>query len=281
MYASLFAPQPISSLSKVSIRYVKKVTMEISTQTLTVEDNHPAIQSANGNSEEYGLHKLPLYVYIIRSQGWQTCPVPMKPTHIHMMQFGSRSERDLQNIQMVKTRSDPVLISVQTPDLRCPPSLSRRRRQITPSVVGVNSARLSPSPQYRHRRQLSCAFSWTSSLRKHVLKCLDDHQKATNSTNTSFDQNVDMIAKFDKYWSDIPGVMAMAVVLDRRYKILLVDFHFSKIYGSSAYSQREIVHELFKDLIKEYELGSSSVEQLNDNSLDHSFDIFGGAEEFE
>ncbi|KAK4853771.1 hypothetical protein QYF36_014315 [Acer negundo] len=47
MYASLFAPQPISSLSKGSIRYVKRVTMEISTRTLTMEDNHPAVQSAN------------------------------------------------------------------------------------------------------------------------------------------------------------------------------------------------------------------------------------------
>ena len=34
------------------------------------------------------------------------------------------------------------------------------------------------------------ATKGTSSLRKHVLKCLDDHQEATNSTNTSFDQNV-------------------------------------------------------------------------------------------
>ncbi|KAK2649538.1 hypothetical protein Ddye_017027 [Dipteronia dyeriana] len=90
-----------------------------------------------------------------------------------------------------------------------------------------------------------------------------------------------MIAKFDKYLSDIPGVMAVVVVLDPRYKMLLVDFHFSKIYGSSASSQREIVYELLKDLIKEYELGSSLVEQLDDNSLDHSFDIFVGDEEFE
>ncbi|KAK2635081.1 hypothetical protein Ddye_029873 [Dipteronia dyeriana] len=184
------------------------------------------------------------------------------------------------------------------------------------------------------------ATQGTSSLRKHVLKCLDDHQEATNSTNTSFDQNVGffvrakhyepqykclpdesdwqlatimverlkpfykltefflgtkypttnivfpmicnvretmngwlnsryneiqvmarcMIAKFDKYWSDIPGVMAVAVVFDPRYKMLLVDFHFSKIYGSSASREREIVHELLKDLIKEYELGSSLVE---------------------
>ena len=34
------------------------------------------------------------------------------------------------------------------------------------------------------------ATQGTSSLRKHVLKCLDDHQEAINSTNTWFDQNV-------------------------------------------------------------------------------------------
>ncbi|KAK2648533.1 hypothetical protein Ddye_016022 [Dipteronia dyeriana] len=90
-----------------------------------------------------------------------------------------------------------------------------------------------------------------------------------------------MIAKFYKYWRDIPGVIVVAVVLDPRYKMLLVDFHFSKIYGSSASSQREIVHELLKDLIKDYELGTSFFEQLDDSSLDHSFDIFRGDEEFD
>ena len=39
--------------------------------------------------------------------------------------------------------------------------------------------------------------------------------------------------------------------------------------------------ELLRDLIKEYELGSSLVEHLGDNSLDHSFDMFGANEEFE
>ncbi|KAK2640252.1 hypothetical protein Ddye_028047 [Dipteronia dyeriana] len=88
-----------------------------------------------------------------------------------------------------------------------------------------------------------------------------------------------MIAKFDKYWRDVHGVMVVVVVLDARYKMLFVDFHFSKIYGSSASSQREIVHELLKDLIKEYELRSSFVEQLDDSSLDHSFDMFRGDED--
>ncbi|KAL5840174.1 hypothetical protein ACOSQ4_012782 [Xanthoceras sorbifolium] len=54
MYGSLFASQPISSPSKVSgpIRYVKRVTTEISTRTLTIEDNQPAIQSANVIAED-------------------------------------------------------------------------------------------------------------------------------------------------------------------------------------------------------------------------------------
>ncbi|KAK2638093.1 hypothetical protein Ddye_025888 [Dipteronia dyeriana] len=43
------------------------------------------------------------------------------------------------------------------------------------------------------------ATQGTSSLRKHVLKCLDDHQEATNSTNTSFDQNVGGIPEEEIY----------------------------------------------------------------------------------
>ncbi|KAK2648919.1 hypothetical protein Ddye_016408 [Dipteronia dyeriana] len=33
------------------------------------------------------------------------------------------------------------------------------------------------------------ATKWKSSVRKHVLKCFDDHQEATNSTNNLFDSN--------------------------------------------------------------------------------------------
>ncbi|KAK2658035.1 hypothetical protein Ddye_011087 [Dipteronia dyeriana] len=90
-----------------------------------------------------------------------------------------------------------------------------------------------------------------------------------------------MIAKFDMYWRDILSVMVVAVVLDPMYNILRVDFHFSKIYGSCASYQRKIVHELLKDLFEEYELGSNLVEQIDDNSFNHSFDIFRGNEEFE
>jgi len=35
-----------------------------------------------------------------------------------------------------------------------------------------------------------------------------------------------MILKFDKYWDEISGVMAIGIVLDPRYKIDLLDYFF-------------------------------------------------------
>ncbi|KAJ4709434.1 ATP-dependent RNA helicase [Melia azedarach] len=52
MYASCSDPQPISSPSKGSIRYVKRVSMEISKRTLTMEDNQPMVKSANMMAED-------------------------------------------------------------------------------------------------------------------------------------------------------------------------------------------------------------------------------------
>ena len=43
-----------------------------------------------------------------------------------------------------------------------------------------------------------------------------------------------MLTKFDKYWSIVHGVMGVATVLDPRYKIILLDFYFQKIYGHNA-----------------------------------------------
>ncbi|KAL5555828.1 hypothetical protein UlMin_038064 [Ulmus minor] len=40
-----------------------------------------------------------------------------------------------------------------------------------------------------------------------------------------------MVDKFEKYWLDIHGILGLAVVLDPRYKMDLVDFQFTRIYG--------------------------------------------------
>lgn len=59
--------------------------------------------------------------------------------------------------------------------------------------------------------------------------------------------------KFDKYWKDCYLVLAIAVVLDPRFKMKLVEFTFSKIYGEDAESWiravDDSVHELFLEYI--------------------------------
>ena len=39
-----------------------------------------------------------------------------------------------------------------------------------------------------------------------------------------------MIAKFEKYWQEIHGVLVIVVILDPRSK-MLIDYYFPKIYG--------------------------------------------------
>ncbi|KAL5764836.1 hypothetical protein ACOSQ2_017430 [Xanthoceras sorbifolium] len=95
-----------------------------------------------------------------------------------------------------------------------------------------------------------------------------------------------MIAKFEKYWSDIPSVMAVAAVLDPIYKMLRVDFHFGNLYGFDASRQRDKVTGLLNEIFKEYEskvlMGSTLVEQVEDSlSYDHSIKVLAGDEEYE
>ncbi|KAK9992708.1 hypothetical protein SO802_027693 [Lithocarpus litseifolius] len=43
-----------------------------------------------------------------------------------------------------------------------------------------------------------------------------------------------MLTKFDKYWSDVHDIMSLTIVLDPRYKLMLLTFFFNKMYGSKA-----------------------------------------------
>ena len=40
-----------------------------------------------------------------------------------------------------------------------------------------------------------------------------------------------MLERFDSYWNVIHGVMAVATILDPRYKIELLEYYFPIIYG--------------------------------------------------
>ena len=43
-----------------------------------------------------------------------------------------------------------------------------------------------------------------------------------------------MIMKFDKYWAQIQAILVMAVILDPRFKMQLVNYYFPQLYGEGA-----------------------------------------------
>ncbi|KAK4481960.1 hypothetical protein RD792_012873 [Penstemon davidsonii] len=61
-----------------------------------------------------------------------------------------------------------------------------------------------------------------------------------------------MQEKFDTYWKSSCFILATAVVMDPRFKMKLVEFSFSKIYGEEAESYVKIVDEGIHELFREY-----------------------------
>ncbi|EOA12255.1 hypothetical protein CARUB_v10008021mg [Capsella rubella] len=61
-----------------------------------------------------------------------------------------------------------------------------------------------------------------------------------------------MKEKVDKYWRDCSLVLAMAVVMDPRFKMKLVEFSFSKIFGEDATKNIKTVDDGIHELFSEY-----------------------------
>jgi hypothetical protein len=61
--------------------------------------------------------------------------------------------------------------------------------------------------------------------------------------------------KFNKYWSDVHGLMAVAAVLDPRYKLHLLTALFLKIHGSESVATESVnkVKDLPYNLVLEYQ----------------------------
>ncbi|GJV03448.1 zinc finger BED domain-containing protein DAYSLEEPER-like protein [Tanacetum coccineum] len=64
-----------------------------------------------------------------------------------------------------------------------------------------------------------------------------------------------MLEGFDKYWKSSYFVLAIAVVMDPRFKMKLVDFCFAKIFGDEAASYINIVDEGIHQLFLDYAAG--------------------------
>ncbi|KAJ1417944.1 Ribonuclease H-like superfamily [Sesbania bispinosa] len=79
-----------------------------------------------------------------------------------------------------------------------------------------------------------------------------------------------MVAKFEKYWSVIHGIMGIASVLDPRYKLNILEYFFPKLYGSSSSIEINNMKKLCYSLFEDYQnktvgVVENSGAQLNDN----------------
>nr|XP_043636634.1 zinc finger BED domain-containing protein DAYSLEEPER-like [Erigeron canadensis] len=61
-----------------------------------------------------------------------------------------------------------------------------------------------------------------------------------------------MHERFSKYWKDNSLVFAIAVIMDPRFKMKLVEFSFSKTYSSEAENQIKVVRDAVEELYLDY-----------------------------
>ncbi|KAL3532299.1 hypothetical protein ACH5RR_005820 [Cinchona calisaya] len=81
-----------------------------------------------------------------------------------------------------------------------------------------------------------------------------------------------MQENFDKYWKSCCFILAIAVVVDPRFKMKLVEFSFTKIYGEDAATFVRIVDEGIHELFQEYvalplPLTPAYIEEVNNGNV--------------
>ncbi|XP_057451104.1 zinc finger BED domain-containing protein RICESLEEPER 1-like [Lotus japonicus] len=70
-----------------------------------------------------------------------------------------------------------------------------------------------------------------------------------------------MKSRFDKYWSKCSLALAVAAILDPRFKMKLVEYYYSQIYGSTALDRIKEVSDSIKELFNAYSVCSTMVDQ--------------------
>ncbi|XP_039132325.1 zinc finger BED domain-containing protein RICESLEEPER 2-like [Dioscorea cayenensis subsp. rotundata] len=84
-----------------------------------------------------------------------------------------------------------------------------------------------------------------------VKEVLDIHSKSSNL----FLRNVAIVMgeKFDKYWKDCNMLMAIAAVLDPRYKMVLINFCFPRIYPDFEHIEKIVqLKQVMVDVFETY-----------------------------
>ncbi|PKI54274.1 zinc finger BED domain-containing protein RICESLEEPER 1-like [Punica granatum] len=70
-----------------------------------------------------------------------------------------------------------------------------------------------------------------------------------------------MKTRFDKYWSKCNLALAVAVILDPRFKMKLVEYYYSQIYGSTALDHVKEISDGIKELYDAYSICSTIIDQ--------------------
>ncbi|XP_021298233.1 zinc finger BED domain-containing protein RICESLEEPER 2-like [Herrania umbratica] len=76
-----------------------------------------------------------------------------------------------------------------------------------------------------------------------------------------------MFAQFEKYWSDFSWILAIAVILDPRYKIHFVEWSYGKLYGNDSTQFKNVRDRLFS-LYNEYAVKASPTPSSFNNTSD-------------
>ena len=77
-----------------------------------------------------------------------------------------------------------------------------------------------------------------------------------------------MLVKFEKYWSEFSVMLAIAVIMDPRYKLQFVDFCYQKLYRvGGSYEYLKVREKLFA-LFREYVNNISTPSNITSNKCD-------------
>ncbi|KAL0008664.1 hypothetical protein SO802_010166 [Lithocarpus litseifolius] len=83
-----------------------------------------------------------------------------------------------------------------------------------------------------------------------------------------------MLAKFDKYWSDVHDIVSLAIVLDPRYKLMLLTFYFNKMYGGKANEEIDKVKNLLFSYFQTLSSTSTSSAAHEHDDTMRDYDLF-------
>jgi hypothetical protein len=95
--------------------------------------------------------------------------------------------------------------------------------------------------------QPTCIFQWFVFMFYVTLK---QHKESEDEYKRLMENR--MLFKFEKYWSEFSVVLAIAVILDPRFKVHFIDFSYKKLYGESSSREFLLVRAKLFSLFMEY-----------------------------